>query len=96
MTPPPPPNTLTCPYPSLAQAVDEVLEVLDVAALVRAHRDAVRILLDDRGDHVVDRPVVPEVHDLGAMALEQPPHDVDRRVVTVEETRGGDEPQRHY
>ena len=80
----------------LAEAVDEVAEVLDVAALVRADRDPVRILLDDRGDHVVDRPVVSEVHHLGAVALEQAAHDVDRGVVAVEEARGGDESDGHY
>ena len=42
MTPPPPPKTLTCPAPSLARALDQVAEVLDVSALVGADGDALR------------------------------------------------------
>ena len=33
-----------------------------------------------------------EVDHLGALGLEDPPHDVDRRVVAVEQAGGGDEP----
>jgi hypothetical protein len=82
--------------PLVAEAVDEIPEVFDVPTLVGAHRDAVRVLLDDRRHHFVDRTVVAEVHDLRAVALEQPPHDVDRRVVTVEEARSRDKSQGHY
>ena len=49
---------------ALAQQLDEVLEVLDVAALVGGDRDALDVLLD-RGVHdLLHRAVVPEVHDL--------------------------------
>jgi hypothetical protein len=34
---------------------------------------------------------VPEVDHLGPVALEKAPHDVDRRVVAVEQARGRDE-----
>ncbi len=71
----------------LLQQLDEVLEVLDVPALVRRHRDAVDVLLERGVDHLLHRPVVPEVHDLAALALEDPPHDVDRGVVAVEQAR---------
>ena len=43
--------------------------------------------LDDLGD----RAVVAEVDDLGAGGLEMPAHDVDRRVVAVEERGRGDD-----
>jgi len=76
----------------LAQQLDEVGEVLHVAALVRAHRDALDVLLERSGDHLVHRAVVPEVDDLGALSLQDPPHDVDRGVVPVEEARGRHEP----
>jgi hypothetical protein len=37
---------------------------------------------------------VPEVDDLGALTLQDPPHDVDRGVVPVEQARRGDESNR--
>ncbi len=39
---------------ALPQQVDHVLEVLDVPALVAAERDALRVLLQRRGDDLVD------------------------------------------
>ena len=39
---------------ALAQQLDEVAEVLDVAALVGADRDALHVLLDGGGDDLVD------------------------------------------
>ena len=72
----------------LPEAVDEVPEVLVVAALVGADGDAVDVLLDGGGDDLVHRAVVTEVDDLGALALQQPAHDVDGGVVAVEETGG--------
>ena len=42
----------------LAQPVDQVLEVLDVAALVGADRHPLDVLLDGGGHHLVDRAVV--------------------------------------
>ena len=76
------------------EAVDQVPEVLDVAALIGADRDSLDILLDGGPDHFVDRAVVPEVDDLGPLRLEQSPHDVDGGVVPVEETGRGHEPDR--
>ena len=46
---------------ALAQHVDDVVEVLDVAALVRADRDPVDVLLDGRAHDVGDAAVVAEV-----------------------------------
>ncbi len=78
----------------LLEALLEVAEVLDVAALVAAHGDALRVLLQGRGDDLLDAAVVAEVHDLRALALQHPPHDVDRGVVPVEQAGGGHEPHR--
>ncbi len=64
ITPPPPPKTLMCPAAALAQQVDQVLEVLDVAALVGADGDALHVLLQRRVDDLVDRAVVAEVDHL--------------------------------
>ncbi len=79
---------------AFAQHVDHVLEVLDVAALVGRQRDAVGVFLQRSADHVLDAAVVAEVDDFGALRLDEPTHDVDRRVVAVEEAGRGDETQR--
>jgi hypothetical protein len=77
---------------ALAQQLDQVGEVLDVPTLVGRDGDPLDVFGDGRGGHLVDRPVVAEVHDLRALRLQDPPHDVDRRVVAVEEARRRDEP----
>ena len=74
-----------------AQRLHEVLEVLDVAALVARDRDALHVLLDRGRDDLGDRAVVPEVDDFGALRLHDAPHDVDARVMTVEQGGRGDE-----
>ena len=76
---------------ALAQQVDHVLEELDVPALVRADRDALHVFLQRRGDDLLDRAVVTEMDHFGAHALQNAPHDVDRRIVAVEQRRRGDE-----
>ena len=76
---------------ALAQQVEHVLEELDVAALVGRDRDAVRVFLQRAVDDLVDRAVVAEVDHFAARRLEDAPHDVDRRVVAVEQARRGDE-----
>ncbi len=42
-------------------------------------------------DDLLDRPVVPEMDHLAARRLQDAPHDVDRRVVAVEQRRRRDE-----
>ncbi len=80
------------PGASALEEVSQVGEVLDVPALVRRDRDALYVLLD-RGTHDrLDAAVVPEVDDLAALGLEDPAHDVDRRVMPVEQAGGGHEP----
>ena len=76
---------------ALAQQVDHVLEELDVAALVRRDRDAVRVFLQRAVDDLLDRAVVAEVDHLAAGRLQDAAHDVDRRVVAVEQARRRDE-----
>src|SRR6185369_1720933 len=70
-----------------------VLEVLHMAALVGAHRNALRVFLKRGGHDLVHRAVVAEMDDLGAHAHEDAPHDVDRGVVPVEQRGRGDEAQ---
>ena len=68
-----------------AERLHEVLEVLDVPALVGRDGDALRVLLERGVDDLCDGAVVPEVDHLAALAHEDAPHDVDRGVVAVEE-----------
>ena len=58
--------------------------------LIRAHRDALHVFLQGSGDHVIDRTVVTEVDHLRAHALQNAAHDVDGRVVAIEQAGGGD------
>ena len=76
------------------QPVDQVPEVLDVAALVGADGHPLDVLVDGGPDHLVDRAVVAEVDDLGPLGLEEAPHDVDGGVVAVEQAGRGHEPHR--
>ncbi len=76
------------------QHVHHVPEVLVVPALVAADGDAVGVLLDRRPHDVLDAAVVAEVHDFGAVRLQDPADDVDRGVVAVEQGGGADEAQR--
>jgi hypothetical protein len=70
---------------ALAQHVDHVDEILVVATLIGTHRDGVGVLIDRCPHDVGDAAVVPEMHDLGAARLQQPPDHVDGGVVAVEE-----------
>jgi hypothetical protein len=76
---------------ALTEQVHRVLEILDMPALVRADRDALRVLLQRGRHHFVDGAVVAEVDHLGAHAHQDAPHDVDRGVVSVEQCCRGDE-----
>ncbi len=77
--------------PSLAQELDHVLEVLDMAALIRGNRDALHVLLERGGDDLLGRAVVAEVDDLAAARLQDAANDVDGGVVAVEQRRRGHE-----
>ena len=80
--------------PFLAQAVEQVGEVLHVPALVGADRHALHVLLYHSAHHILDAAVVAEVDHLCALRLEDAPHDVDRGVMAVEQARGCHEPHR--
>ncbi len=73
----------------LVETIPEVPEVLHVAALVRRQGNRMGVFLDDRLHDVRHGAVVTEMDDLGPLALQDPPHDVDGGVVTVEEARCG-------
>ena len=67
------------------EQIHHVLEVLDMPSLVGADGNALRVFLQGGGDHFIDAAVVAQVNHLGAHALQNPPHDVDGRVVAVEQ-----------
>jgi hypothetical protein len=69
----------------------QVGEVLDVAALVRRDGHPLGVLLDDGAHDALDAAIVAEVDHLAALGLQDPPHDVDRGVMAVEQAGGGDE-----
>ena len=73
------------PGPELAKPVHHVTEELVVPALVGADGDAVGVLLDGRAHDVVDAAIVAEVHDFHATRLDQAPHYVNGRIVTIEQ-----------
>jgi hypothetical protein len=73
----------------LPEPVDQVREELHVTALVRRDRHGIRVLLDHGGHDLVHRAVVAQVDDLAALLLEQAAHDVDGRVVPIEQGGGG-------
>jgi hypothetical protein len=58
MTPPPPPNTLTCAASAVLQKIDHVFEEFDVAALVAGNGNALGVFLDGGIDNFLDRAVV--------------------------------------
>ena len=67
------------------QQVDHVFEVLDVAALVGADRNALHVFLQGGGDHVVNAAVVPQMDHFGTHALQDAAHDIDGRIVAVKQ-----------
>src|SRR5208282_772144 len=56
-------------------------------ALVGRYGDAVHVLLDGRGDDLINRSVVAEMDHFDASGQQQAPHEVDRRVGAVENAR---------
>ena len=78
----------------LPEQIHHVAEVLVVPALVGTAGYGVGVFLQRGSDDVCDAPVMPKVYDLGAVRLQQPPHDVDGGIMPVEQRRGRHEPQR--
>src|SRR5205814_26675 len=78
---------------AFAQHVHHVGEILVVAALVGAHGDRIRVLVDGGAHDVGDAAIVAEVHHLRAARLQQAPDHVDGGIVAVEQRGRGHEPQ---
>ena len=61
---------LDMPFAALPQQIDDVFEEFDMPALIAADRDSLGILLDGRGDDLLDRAVMPQMDHLGAGGLQ--------------------------
>ena len=83
-------------YPDLRaipflEHIDHVFQVFDMAALVGADCDALSVLLQRGIDDLRHRTVMPQMDNLGTGCLQDPAHDIDRGIVSVEQTGGGNE-----
>ena len=65
-----------------------------MAALVRAHGDALDVFSNGGVYDFIDGPVVAQVDNLGTLSLEEPADDVDGGVVAVEQARRRDKAHR--
>jgi hypothetical protein len=59
-----------------------------VTALIRTDRDAVGIFLNGRAHNVVDAAIVAKVDNFDALRLYEAAHDIDRRIMPIEQRRG--------
>ena len=65
-------------------------------ALIGRNRDALYVFLDRGVDDIGDGAVMAQVDDLGARTLQNSAHDVDRRIMAVEQAGGGDKADRIF
>ena len=70
---------------ALLQELRHVFEILDMPALIAAHANALHILLQRSGNHIIDRAVVPQMNHLAAKALQDAPHDVDAGIMAIKQ-----------
>ncbi|GAA2483189.1 hypothetical protein GCM10010198_37020 [Nocardia seriolae] len=61
-------------------------------ALIRADRDPLHVLGDRRVHDLPHGPVMSEMNHLGPLGLKDSAHDVDGRVMAIEQRSGGNEP----
>jgi hypothetical protein len=71
--------------PILVEQIFHVLEKLHVSTLVRGDGDSVNILLNGAFNDLGHRPVMAQMDDLRTLALQDPAHDIDRRIVAIEQ-----------
>ena len=79
---------------SFGKSLDKVGEVLDVSALIRRDRNTLDILLERCCHDLFNTAVVPEVHDLDTLGLQEPAHNVDGGIVPIKDARGRNKPNR--
>src|SRR5258708_11186596 len=74
------------------QQVLHILKEFQVPALVGGDGDPLHIFLDGAFHYFRLRPVMSQVNDLSPLRLQEPPHDIDRGIMTIEERRSRNEP----
>src|SRR5687768_15756799 len=78
--------------PSFPQQIVHVFEVFIVATLVAGDGDRLRILLNGSVHHFYDTSIVPKMNYLTACRLNYPAHDVNGGIMSIEQARGGHNP----
>ena len=78
----------------IAQHVDHVGKILIVPALIGTHGDAVNVFLNCGTHNIGDTAVMAQMHDFGAVRLQQAADHIDGGVMTVEQRCRADETQR--
>jgi hypothetical protein len=73
--------------------VDQVFKVFDMPTLVRADCDGVCIFLDSSIHDFLHRSIVSQVDYFGTAGLQDTAHDIDSRIMAIEQARRGHEPQ---
>ena len=68
---------------SRCELLDHVSEVFNVTALIGGDGDSVGIFLDGSIYDIVHCTVVSQMNDFGPTSLQNPPHDVDCRVMPI-------------
>ena len=70
---------------ALLQQLHHELEELDVPTLIGANRDRLRIFFNRGFDNFFHAAVVAKVNDFCTFLLQNPPHDVDRGIMSIEQ-----------
>ena len=74
-----------------SKSVDQVFEIFDMSALVRADGNRINIFLHRRFDNILYRAIMGEMDNFGAAGLENAAHDIDSRIMPVKQARSGKE-----
>ena len=72
---------------SFLQQIEHILEVFHMSALVRRHRNCIRILFNRTIHNFIYTSVVTKVNHLSTTTLHDTTHDIDRSIMTIE--KGG-------
>ena len=64
-----------------------------MTALVGTDGDTVCVLLDGGAYNIIDATIVTEMNNLGTLRLDQSPHDIDRRIMAIEQRSSGNKTQ---
>ena len=80
---------LDMPFATLSQKINNILEKFEMTSLIATDCDALSILLDSGRDNFLDRAIVTQVDHLCARGLQQTTDYVNRGIMTIKKTGGG-------